>query len=434
MSSDLPPPAALEEPAKVFLRYDEVALKGGSRPQFEKRLKINALDLLNTPGARIQRIRGRHVLLRPEDLPLDTALARLERCFGVRKISPVWSTACEPEALLEKAVAIAGARFAAGDRVFKVEARRNYKAFPWTSRDINNRLGQAIRDRVPGLEVDVHRPDFQLTVEVFKQEIYLYPDSANGPGGLPMGASGRALALLSGGIDSPAAAWLSQKRGLHVDAVYFHSFPFTGEKTKDKVKELARILSTWSPAPLNLYIASATELQQAIQAAVPEPYWTLMLRRFMLRVADELADRKKVRALVTGDCLAQVASQTVKNLNALEGVTRRVVLRPLLGYDKYEVVDLATRIGTYETSVLPFQDCCTLFAPEHPTTKGERRRCESLEARMDTEQLVRRSVAGIELVRFRLGEAEDRPAPFAEQAPAAEAAKSRDACSEPPKS
>jgi len=396
-STDSHPPA----PSRFFLRYDEIGLKGGSRPMFERKLRNNVVRLLGLKRSQVQRIRGRLVVeLKEGDDPKRCTQA-LQRCFGLRRISPVVTMPGELAAIEEAACRMAKEEVAAGRRSFKVESRRKDKTFPMRSFELSAHLGAVILDACPELGVDVHKPDFILRVELFPKPkpSYMFCRNIDGPGGLPVGAGGRALLLLSGGIDSPVAGWFGQKRGLSVDAIYFHSFPYTGEGTKDKVKELVRVLSRSSPGPMRLYVASMTAVQKAIQEKVPQQYWTVMLRRMMFRVADEVAERRKLPALITGDCLGQVASQTLANLNATEGVARRILLRPLLGFDKHEVIDRAKAIGSYDISIQPFQDCCSLFAPDKPTTKARREDCERFETGLDLEGLVAGSIAAGEIYR-----------------------------------
>jgi tRNA uracil 4-sulfurtransferase len=386
-----------QQPKKIYIRYDEVALKRGSRAHFEKKLKKNIARICGITRGQITRIRGRMVINVPEDRASEECLRRLKKCFGIARFNPVSVVPSKIENIFAKAVELAQSEFAAGKRSFKIEARRSDKNFAMKSPEINAEAGGIVLDTVPGLTVNVHKPDFVLRIEVFAQDCYLYSQDLKGPGGLPTGVGGKALLLLSGGIDSPVAGWLTQKRGLHVDAIYFHSFPFTGEKTKEKVKDLAAIIGESSPDPIRLHVCAVTDIQKVLKEHVPSAYWTIMLRRFMVRISDKLAEKFKYRALVTGDALGQVASQTLENLNCLEGVSKRLVLRPLIGYDKNEVIQVAREIGTYETSILPFQDCCTLFAPSHPITRGRRFVCEQMEEALDVDGLVNESLEGMEL-------------------------------------
>jgi tRNA uracil 4-sulfurtransferase len=382
---------------KIYVRYDEVALKRGSRAHFEKKLKKNIARLAGLSNGQVKRIRGRCVVDIPDDVDGQECLKRISRCFGIAKLSPVTVTQTGLQTILQTAVELAAQQFALGAKTFKVEARRSYKKFPLKSPEINVEAGAVILEKVPGLTVDVHKPDFVVRIEVFAQQSYLYCREISGPGGLPTGVGGRAMLLLSGGIDSPVAGWLTQKRGLHIDAVYFHSFPFTGDKTKEKVKDLAAVLARSSPDPLRLHVCSATEAQKYIKESVPEAYWTLMLRRFMIRVTDRIAEKFNYGALVTGDALGQVASQTLDNLTCLEGLSKRLILRPLISFDKHEIIAIARKIGSYDLSILPYQDCCSLFAPAHPVIRGRRERCEKFDSEAGLDALVSESVAAMEV-------------------------------------
>lgn len=389
-----------EDIKKIYVRYDEVALKRGSRGHFEKKLKKNISRLVGFSQGHIQRIRGRLVINIPEGHSGQDCIERLKRCFGLAKISPVVTAKADLEDIKRVAVNLAKKHRQLGHKTFKVEARRSNKKFPIRSPEINVEVGQVVLDEVPELTVQVRKPDFVLRIEVFDQEVYLFSEDIPGPGGLPTGVGGRAMLLLSGGIDSPVAGWLTQKRGLHVDAIYFHSFPFTGEKTKEKVKDLAAQLGRSSPDPFRLSVCSVTHIQKALRESVPEAYWTLMLRRFMVRIADTLAGDHRHFALITGDALGQVASQTLENLDCLEGVATRMIFRPLIGFDKKEVIAIARKIDTYDLSIQPYPDCCTLFAPSRPVTRGRRELCERLDTELDVDGLVAESLAGRELYKY----------------------------------
>lgn len=386
-----------EEIKKIYVRYDEVALKRGSRGHFEKKLKKNMSRLMGFSQGHIQRIRGRLVVNIPEGYDGRETIERLKGCFGLAKISPVITAKPDLEDIIQTAIKLAKKHVALGHKTFKIEARRANKQFPIRSPEINVEAGGRVLEEVPELTVQVRNPDFVIRIEVFAKEVYLFSEDIPGPGGLPTGVGGRAMLLLSGGIDSPVAGWLTQKRGLHVDAVYFHSFPFTGEKTKEKVKDLASQLGRSSPDPFRLSVCSVTKIQKALQETVPESYWTIMLRRFMVRIADKIAQEHRHFALVTGDALGQVASQTLENLDCLEGVSSRMIFRPLIGFDKKEVIEIARKIDTYDLSIQPYPDCCTLFAPCHPVTRGRRDLCEKLDTELDVDGLVAESIAGMEL-------------------------------------
>ncbi len=263
-----------------------------------------------------------------------------------------------------KAVLLAEQAYAEGARTFKVEARRTDKGFPLTSMDIAKHLGAHILSVCTGFSVDVHKSDFILYVEI-REEAWLYGKEVRGERGLPVSSSGRALLLLSGGIDSPVAGYLMAKRGLSLDAIYFHAWPYTADEAEEKVFELAGILSKWLPR-LNLFVISFTEVQETIKNNCPPAWTTLITRMAMVDTASRIASRHRSRALITGESLGQVASQTLENLRVTESCSRYSILRPLIGMDKEEIIEIAKRINTYETSILPYEDCCLLFSPKHP--------------------------------------------------------------------
>jgi tRNA uracil 4-sulfurtransferase len=362
---------APERPAAtiVLCRFGEIFLKGANRGRFARVLVDNIRHAVaDLPGTRVTAPHGR-VLVAVPAAALEEACARLARVFGLVSVSPARSVAAEMTEIL--AASVEQARLAtladpSRARAFKVEARRSDKRFAFGSHDIAREAGARIA-AATGLPVDLHDPSLIVGIEVGSEVAFVFCESRPGPGGLPVGVSGRALLLLSGGIDSPAAGWLAAKRGLSLDAVYFHSPPFVGEKSRDKVVALGRQLGRWQ-ALHSLFVAPFTETQKQLREAGPPELAVALYRRMMMRVADLLADRAGATALVTGESLGQVASQTLPNLSVIEQAARRLVLRPLVTYDKSETIALARRIGTYETSVLPYEDCCTLFVPAHPAT------------------------------------------------------------------
>jgi thiamine biosynthesis protein ThiI len=296
---------------------------------------------------------------------------------------------------------------AAGARSFKIAARRADKTFPLRSPDLNRVLGADVA-AATGLRVDVHAPDLVLGVDVREDGIYVSGPAAPGAGGLPTGTGGRVMALLSGGIDSPVAAYLAAKRGCRLSAAYFHTPPYTGEGVRHKVVDLARVLSGHT-GDVRLWVVPFSPVQLAIQAAVPEPLRTLVVRRMMLRIAEALCRRDRAGGLVTGDSLGQVASQTLESLAAVGEVAELPLLRPLVGADKTEIVALARRLGTYEISIRPFDDCCTLFAPRHPRTRPTRAEVRESERLLDVPALVAAAAAGAERLRVTPGGAVPDP-------------------------
>lgn len=373
-------------------RYAEVALKGANRPVFERALLRRARQVL-PPGAAAW-LSGSRLLVRlPPGVAAEEGEAALQRCFGLVGVQRALRLprASAPEDLAAACVRLADAARRAGARTFKVAARRADKSYPLDSLALNRVLGAAVA-RETGLGVDVRRPDLTLRVEVRPDGLYAAGADAPGPGGLPTGTAGRALLLLSGGIDSPVAGWLAARRGLRLSAVYFDTAPYTGEGARQKVLDLARRLAAYA-GPVRVWLGHFTEIQLAIAAAVPEPLRTVVVRRMMLRVAEVLGRRERAGALVTGDSLGQVASQTLEALAAVGEVATLPLLRPLIAADKTEIIALARRIGTYDVSVRPFADCCTLFAPRHPRTRPTREEVRRAEAALDVPALVAGAVA-----------------------------------------
>ncbi len=403
-------------PHVILCRFGELFLKLGNRARFQRVLLDNvSRALAGLPGLSVGSPHGR-IVVRVDESNAPTAdadlmaraCARLSRVFGLVSLSPAEVAALDVDAISAAAVRAAAAaaafppvaaagrsRPAAAPR-FKVEARRSNKRFPLPSPEIARVVGARVAESL-GLDVDVHHPDLRIGIEVADDGAYVYAGALAAPGGLPAGVSGRALLLLSGGIDSPVAGWLAAKRGLVLDAVYFHSPPYVGPKSLDKVMDLARILRGWQAAE-SLTVVGFTEAQKRLRDAGPAELAVVLYRRMMMRIADAIADRNRAAALVTGENLGQVASQTISNLSVIEAAARRMVLRPLLTYDKVETTAHARRIGTYETSVLPFDDCCSLFVPPHPATAARLIDVERVEAQLDIAALAAAAAAAAEPV------------------------------------
>jgi thiamine biosynthesis protein ThiI len=329
----------------------------------------------------------------------DDAAGRLARVFGLVSVSIARQADAKADLDAITATAVEEARAAvARDRPasFKIESRRADKRFPKSSLDIDRHVGAAVQ-AATGLPVDVHAPALRLGIEVGTEVAHVFAGRHEAPGGLPVGASGRAELLLSGGIDSPVAGWLAAKRGLALDAVYFHSPPYVGEKSRDKVVALGKQLARWQ-ALRSITVVPFTTAQKRLRDAGPAELAVVLYRRMMMRIADAVADKLEAAALVTGENLGQVASQTIENLTAIEAAARRVVLRPLLTYDKVETTALARRIGTYETSILPFEDCCSLFVPAHPATRARAQDAERVEDKLDVAAEIADAVAGSERI------------------------------------
>jgi tRNA uracil 4-sulfurtransferase len=378
----------------VAVRYGEVFLKGENRGFFLGKLENNLRRAVASSGGRVERLHGRY-LIHAQDT--GATLAQAARVFGVTSASA--AVLCEPElgAVGDAAVALARETVERRGRVsFKVETRRGDKRFPLPSPEISRLVGARVFQDV-GLPVDVHQPALVIGVEIGPSATFVWGETLSGPGGLPVGTAGRVLLLLSGGIDSPVAGWLMQKRGCDLSATYFHSFPYTGDRTKEKVKDLARLLSGWQ-GRLRLRVVHFTDIQKALRQAGPAELAVVLYRRMMMRIACHAAGLEGALALVTGENLGQVASQTLENLAAIEEAATLPVLRPLLAYDKTETMALARRIGSFELSIQPYQDCCSLFVPAHPELRARVEVAAALEAGLPIATWAREAAESAELI------------------------------------
>jgi thiamine biosynthesis protein ThiI len=399
----------------LHVRYDEICLKGGRRGFYEGALAQNIASQLDIPLGQVHRHQGRIRIDLPECDDAREPLAALQRVFGIAgtaEIHAVERTPGDVEAELgaasEVGVELARLEMARGHKRFKVETRRRDKSYPLTSIQISQHVGGGMHDRLPELIVDVHDPEILVTVELEAHQIFLCSNDLPGPRGMPTGSAGKGLVLLSGGIDSPVAAWYALKRGLHTSAIHFHAPPGTGPKAKEKVATLARQLSRWTPKILRLYLVQTSAVQEAIARGAPERLRVVLLRRSFLRIARLLARWKGYKCLIGGEALGQVASQTPENLTAtLAAIPDTFYFQPLIGMDKIEITRVAERIGTFETSVLPHPDCCTLFAPRSPALAATIDECLEAEAPLGLEELELEAAEAREAVGFRRGEPVD---------------------------
>jgi len=381
----------------VLVRYGEIGLKGRNRAFFVRRLEENLRRALEGLEGVVVENRFDRLVVRPASSPQEV-VERIRRTFGVVSVSPALRTSVALESI-ERAAEEAMARALMGKSgaTFRVSVHRTNPRFPMRSMDLERHLGSLLQARFPGLVARMKDPEIELAVEV-REEAYVYTEVWPGWGGLPVGTGGRAVGLLSGGIDSPVALWMMARRGMEIEPVHFHAFPFTSERSKEKVVAIVEHLRPWTGQD-GLHVVPFAEVQRAIAASVSEPLWTLVMRRMMMRVCERIAHRIGARALVTGESLGQVASQTVEALHVIEAVTQLPVLRPLIGLDKQEIVRRAQEIGTYELSVLPYEDCCTLFVPRHPRTRPTLDEVEQAEAQLPVEALVAQAVEQTEVVR-----------------------------------
>ena len=356
---------------KAFLiKYGEIGIKGKNRHLFEDALMKQIRHALRSVEGKfyVRKEQGRIFVDAESFFDYDEVIEALQRVFGIVGICPMVQTEDEGFERLTATV-LDYMKKVYGDKelTFKVDARRAKKSYPLTSMEINCDLGEKILEAFPHMRVDVHHPDVLLSVEV-REHIYIYSQIILGPGGMPVGTNGKAMLLLSGGIDSPVAGYMIAKRGVKIDAVYFHAPPYTSEQAKQKVIDLAHLVARYS-GPINLHVVNFTDIQLYIYEKCPHEELTIIMRRYMMRIAEHFAKETGCLGLITGESIGQVASQTMQSLAATNDVCTMPVFRPVIGFDKQEIVDISEKIGTYETSIQPFEDCCTIFVAKHPVTK-----------------------------------------------------------------
>ena len=387
---------------KAFLiKYAEIGVKGKNRYLFEDAL-VNQIKyaLKKCEGTfSVHKTQGRIYVDALTEFDFEETVEHLQRVFGISGICPVVYVEDEGfEKLCGDVVRYLNEIYPEHNQTFKVQARRARKNYPKESMVINMDLGEAILNAFPGMRVDVHNPDILLNIEV-REKIYIYSETIPGPGGMPVGTGGKAMLLLSGGIDSPVAGYMIAKRGVKIDAVYFNAPPYTSERAKQKVIDLARIVSRYT-GPIYLHVINFTDIQLYIYEKCPHEELTIIMRRYMMRIAEHIAKETECLGLITGESIGQVASQTMHSLVATNEVCELPVYRPLIGFDKQEIVEISEKIGTYETSILPYEDCCTIFVAKHPVTKPSlkviRRHEENLEEKID--ELVQTALDTDELI------------------------------------
>lgn len=383
----------------ILVRYGEIILKGLNRPVFEDKLIGNIRSaILKSGNARIFKSQGRiYIEPQEENYDFDFVLQKITRIFGVVSVSPVWKIDTDYDQIKATALKMASDLVAQhGYKTFKLETKRGNKKFPMQSPEISADLGGYILENIPGLTVDVKSPDFIIHLEV-RESSYVYSDIIKAHGGMPMGSNGKATLLLSGGIDSPVAGWMMGKRGVEIEAVHFYSYPYTSERAKQKVVDLAQILSQYF-GKFKLHVVPFTEIQLAINDNCPEDQLTIIMRRIMMRIAEIIARKTNSMALITGESMGQVASQTMQSLYCTDSAVNMPVFRPLIGMDKVEVIDIARKIDTFETSILPYEDCCTVFVAKHPQTKPKLEKIMKSETAVDFEPLIERAVETTEVI------------------------------------
>lgn len=389
----------MNEKNTFIVRCGEVALKGLNKPYFERMLVDRIRRALKKhDNVEVKRNEGLIFVKTPADLDPEIIVGEISRVFGVASISP----AIEVESDLDE-IGSAAVEFMQnliekkGIKTFKVNAKRADKNFPVKSPDIAKAIGAKVLIGCKVLKVDVHNPDCLLFVDVRKDRSYIYEQKIMGYGGLPLGTNGKGMILLSGGIDSPVAAWMMAKRGMLIEAIHFHSYPYTSERAQEKTEDLARIIAGYC-GRFKMHVINLLPIQEEIVTNCPEEETTILVRRFMMKIAEKVAVETDCYLLITGENLGQVASQTAEALVVTDQSVRIPVMRPLIAMDKIDIMDIAKNIGTYETSILPYEDCCTVFLPKHPTTKPKLEKILASESKLDVEKLIEDAVASKETI------------------------------------
>lgn len=382
----------------ILIRYGEIALKGKNKRSFEEQLIRNIRPLLSEfPNAKLRRSYNQmYVELNGE--PYEPIIEKLKKVFGIQSLSVALKSENDVEQMQKTALA---ALELTGKKVktFKVSARRKFKQFPIDSLQLNHLIGSSILKNVKDISVDVHNPDVDLRVEVKSDGTYISSEQIPGAGGLPVGSSGKVLLMLSGGIDSPVAGYLALKRGVTLEAIHFHSPPYTSDRAKQKVEDLVSVLATYG-LKINLHIVPFTLIQQEIKRHVPDDYSMTIMRRMMLRISEQIARKQGALAIVTGESIGQVASQTIESMHAINAVTTMPVLRPLVAMDKLEIMEIAKQINTYDISIRPYEDCCTIFLPTNPVTRPKLEKAVQYEQALNIEELVNDAVKQTTMTTF----------------------------------
>ena len=379
----------------ILIRYGELGLKGKNINQFINKLQSNLQKAVAPfPNVKVTRSSGRMFVVLNGHEP-EPVIEACKKVFGIYSMSLAMKVENELETI--KAGALQALQQAKDGDTFKVNVRRANKQFPINSQEMNQRLGAHLLKNTTGFTVDVHQPDIEVRVEIRQKATYIYSEVIDGARGLPVGTGGKTLLLLSGGIDSPVAAYLMMKRGVEVEMIHFHSPPFTSERAKQKVLDLSEVLSQYG-GKIKIHLVPFTKLQQKIFAEMPERYGMTIMRRMMFTIAERVCDKENILSITTGESLGQVASQTMASMNAINEVTNLPVIRPLIALDKEEIVEIAKEIDTYEISIRPYEDCCTIFVPDAPVTNPKREKVVALEQKVDFASEIEEAIAGIEIV------------------------------------
>ena len=388
----------------ILLKLGELVLKGLNRHTFEEKLMSNARRRLPAYGRFKVYTKQSITYVEPlePECDMDGAFEAMKKIFGAVGVCRCRACEKDKDKMLSAVREFLAPQLEAA-KTFKVECKRSDKTFPLNSIQLAQYLGGELDELYPHLTADMHHPDLTVYVEVRDDAAFVHGNTEPGAGGLPVGMGGRAVSLLSGGIDSPVASWMMAKRGVALEMVHFFSYPYTSEEAKQKVLELARLLTPWT-GRLVVHVVPFTAIQEELRRSCPEELFTILMRRFMMRISAQVAHRVGAEALITGESLGQVASQTMEAMHCTGAVTDLPIFRPVVGMDKEEIVRISRRINTFEISILPYEDCCTVFTPKHPKLKPTLKQCREAEAKLDIEGLVNAAVDGIERVRIGWGD------------------------------
>ncbi|MBQ3235755.1 MAG: tRNA 4-thiouridine(8) synthase ThiI [Clostridia bacterium] len=378
----------------IIIRWGEIHLKGKNRGIFEKMLENNIKHAIKDFECTFKKISGRYLIKDFEEFYIEDIMNKLSKVSGVHSASVCELVKSDIEHIIEKSIEICKGR----SGTFKVDTKRADKSFPILSVEVSKKVGGEILKSNKDLKVDVVSPSFTVNIDIRESgETLIFTDTVKMMGGMPSGASGKGLLMISGGIDSPVAGYMMAKRGMKLEAVHFHSYPYTSEQAKEKVIELTKAVGEYTGG-IKLYVVSFTEIQEAIHRCCKEEYMITLMRRFMMKISEKIARNNGLQAIITGESLGQVASQTIESITSSNSVATMPVLRPLIAFDKIDIIQISEKIGTYETSILPYEDCCTVFLPKHPLIKPNLKKVEIEEGNLDVEGLINNALNNVEII------------------------------------
>ncbi len=380
----------------IIIRWGEIHLKGKNRGHFERLLENNIKHALSPFNCNFKKISGRYVVSEYDEYIVGDIITALSKVGGIHSVSPSIIIKTDLEGIISTSKQFMSDKIG----TFKVETKRADKSYLLNSVELSKKIGGEILRSNPNLKVDVHTPDYTLNLDLRESgETIIFIDTIKMMGGMPNGSSGKGLLMISGGIDSPVAGYMMAKRGMKLDAIHFHSYPYTSELAKEKVITLSKCVANYTGG-LNLYIVSFTEIQEAIHEFCKEEYMITLMRRFMMKIAEKIAKNNGSQAIITGESLGQVASQTIESITSSNSVATIPVLRPLIAFDKLDIIEISEKIGAYETSILPYEDCCTVFLPKHPLIKPNLEKVKIEESKLDVDGLIEKALNQVEVIKL----------------------------------